>query len=583
MTETMMPDKQVDVLVVGSGAAGLAAALTASVCGMRVLVCEKASHIGGTSATSGGTCWVPGNHHARARGIGDSIEAAARYLDREIGVPDSDGRRAAFLQSAGEAFEFVERHSALEFSLPPVYPDYHPAQEGAANGGRALQPLPFDGRRLGRDFERLRAPNRGLMILGGLMVSRPEAPLLARPFSSWAAFKFASRSMLRYAADRLRYRRGTRLLLGNALVASLYFTLRERGVEIWTDTAMVELMRDRSRVQGAAFMRDGRRIVIQASRATVLGTGGFTSNPELRRELGSRFPASWALSAPTATGDALHAARAIGAAIDLDHAAPSFFMPASIMTTRDGLRFPFPHVIADRARPGVVAINRAGKRFVNEADSYHDFVMAMYAQPQDGRGPAAFLVCDRRFLRSYGIGLIRPVWQWIKWYEDAHYIVSAPTLAKLAERVGVDARTFVATIERYNADAERGADSEFAKGGNALNRFNGDAGVKPNPCLAPIVKAPFFAVPVFPAAIGASIGLATDCDARVLDASGHAIDGLYACGNDQASIMRGMYPAAGITLGPAITFAYRAVTHAVRAAKEAARAAEREEVFASNI
>ena len=175
-------EKTVDIIVFGSGAAGLAAALTASVLGLDVLLCEKDAQVGGTTATSGGTCWVPGNDHAKAAGVEDSLAAAALYLDGEIGVPDEDGRRAAFLESAGPAFRFIEANSDCKFTLPLRYPDYHPGREGWADGGRALQPAPFDGRRLGDDFALVRAPNPGMTILGGLMVNRPEASLLARPW-----------------------------------------------------------------------------------------------------------------------------------------------------------------------------------------------------------------------------------------------------------------------------------------------------------------------------------------------------------------------------------------------------------------
>jgi len=280
----------VDVAIFGSGAAGLTAAVTASARGARVLVCEKDEVIGGTTATSGGSCWVPCNHIARARGIDDSLERAAAYLDAEVGMPDHDGRRRAYLEAAPRACEFLERNSALRFFLADPYPDYHPDVEGAALRGRTLQPLPFDGRRLGPDFARLRGPNRGQLVLGGLMVNRPEAKLLARPWASRTAFTFATRSLGRYAVDRMRHRRGTRLLLGNALVAAMLFTLRERGVPVWTGASL-------SAIEGAnraTVTRGGRRVTVHARRAIVLATGGFTSDAALRAELAPDQPAAWA-------------------------------------------------------------------------------------------------------------------------------------------------------------------------------------------------------------------------------------------------------------------------------------------------
>jgi len=553
-------DVDLDVAVFGSGAAGLTAALTASALGLKVAVFEKDAFIGGTTATSGGTCWVPGNHLARGR-CDDSVESAARYLDAEIGEPDTDGRRAAFLASAGPAFEFIERSSELRFTLPMPYPDYHMSQPGAATGGRALQPAPFDGRRLGADFKRLRAPNRGLMILGGLMVSRPEAPLLARPWSSRRALVFATRSMLRYARDRVHHTRSTRLLLGNALVAALMVTLRNRGVEIHTETPLALLHGREGRIDGADCLHDGRRVRLRARRAVVLATGGFSSSRSLRALLAPHRAVEWHLSAPGATGDGLECARAVGAAMENDHRDPFFFMPASVMSPRHGTPYAFPHVIADRARPGVIAIDASGRRFVNEADSYHDFVVAMYERAGTDV-PRAWLVCDRDFVRRYGIGLIRPVWQWLDYYELCGYVVTASTLAGLAHGIGVPGGALEETIARYNVDAARGIDTAFGRGESALNRFNGDPAVAPNPCLAPIRQPPYCAVAIAPAAAASSLGLATDTHARVLDTRGVPLHGLYACGNDQASIMRGRYPGAGITLGPAMTFAYRAIQHA---------------------
>ena len=556
----MSGDVEVDVVVFGSGAAGLTAALVASVHGQRVLLCEKDAVIGGTTATSGGSCWVPGNHHARARGVDDSLECAATYLDREIGLPDTDGRRRAFLDAAPRAFEFLEQHSALRFALPHLYPDYHPDVEGAALHGRTLQPVPFDGRRLGADFALLRFPNRGQMVLGGLMANRPEARYLVRPWASRKAFAFAARTLSRYALDRLRYRRGTRLLLGNALVAPLLLALRERSVDVWTGAALTGLERVDGRVGRAIVLRDDRRVVVRARRAVVLATGGMSSSARLRAELSPGQPADWALSTPQATGDGLIAARRVDAAIEEADAVGLFFMPASVLRNVDGTQFAFPHVIADRARPGLIAVDGNGRRFVNEAQSYHDFVLAMYA---NGSPVRAFLVCDSPSLRRYGLGLIRPVWQWRSWYEQRGYLVSAPTLESLADRIGVDSLAMVTAVRRHNEDCASGIDSAFGKGSNALNRFNGDSDVTPNPCLAPIVSPPFYAVAVVPAAVGASAGLRTDTDAGVLDEKGRALDGLYACGNDQASIMHGVYPGPGITLGPAITFAFRAMERAL--------------------
>lgn len=548
---------EVDTVVFGSGAAGMMAALTASVHGMRVLLCEKDVTLGGTTATSGGSCWVPGNHLARERGLPNDIADAERYLDAECG-PDLDGARRAYVHGAAEAFEFLERHSHVRFALPLAYPDYHPRVPGASLGARVLQPLPFDGRRLGNDFARIRPPNPGQMILGGMMVNRPEASMLSRPLASRTNLAFASRTLGRYLVDRARHGRGTRLLLGNALVAAMYLSLKERGVDCRTGSALVGLVRD-GRVTEALVAGAQGRFRVRA-RAFVLATGGFTSSPDLRARLAPAYPCDWHLSTQGATGDAMLAAQAIGAAVGTGHKAPMYFMPASVMHVPGGAPFAFPHVIQDRSRPGLVAVDRAGNRFVNEAVSYHDFVLAMFDERNE-RIPA-WLVCDRRYLRDYGLGLVRARFQWLRWYERRGYLVTAGSVGELAGRIGVDPGVLQRTIDIHNRDAADGVDTRFHKGEDALNRFNGDPSIGPNPCLAPIVEAPYCAIRVQPAAIGACLGLATDGAARVLDTAGAPIPGLYAAGNDQDAVMRGAYPGAGITLGPAITFGYRGARHA---------------------
>lgn len=220
----------------------------------------------------------------------------------------------------------------------------------------------------------------------------------------------------------------------------------------------------------------------------------------------------------------------------------------------------YPH-IRDRPKPGLIAVNKSGKRFVNESASYHDFVCAMFHADKQSPSIPSYLICDRRFIHNYGLGVIHPIWQWLPYFLRAKYLVSAPTLQELAKKIDVDPEGLVASVEENNRSAEAGVDTAFGRGSSALNRFNGDASVRPNPNLGPIKTRPFFALAVHPAPIGSSLGLATDVDARVLDEGGNVIDGLYACGNDMSSIMRGRYPGPGITLGPAMVFAYRAAIH----------------------
>jgi hypothetical protein len=257
-----------------------------------------------------------------------------------------------------------------------------------------------------------------------------------------------------------------------------------------------------------------------------------------------------------ANGDGFTAARAVGAAVDDAHTSPAFYFPSSVHGDTV-----YPHILLDRAKPGLIAVNRDGRRFVNESDSYHDFAEAMLRTHAAGPSVPAWLICDRGFIRDYGIGLVHPGAgaRTLARYVADGYLQRGDTLIELAERIGVNGKNLLRSVQEHNRYAETGVDEAFGKGGTEYNQFNGDPENKPNPCLRPIGEPPYFAVAVHPSTMGTCVGLATDGDARVLDDGGNPIEGLYAVGNDMASLFRGVYVGPGITLGPALVFAYRAV------------------------
>ena len=557
-------DREVDWLVFGSGAAGLCAALVGRIEGLEVLLCEKTALVGGTTATSGGTIWIPGTRQSLDTPTPDDLPSARRYLEGEVGALGAIELREILLETGPEAIDFLAAHSDVRFRANSPYPDYHAEQPGGAKGGRALSPLPFDGRLLGQDFALLRPPRDDFMVLGGMMVGRDEIRHLIRPWRSWQSFRIASRIVGRYLKDRLSHPRGTRLLLGNALVGRLFYSYRRLGGELALSTSLESLWCEEGKVVGAVVRGSGQIQRIRARRGVVLATGGCSSSDRWRARLVPERDLPVSLAFEGNTGDGLDAALAIGARLDQRHGSPFFWMPASRLERSAHSPVVYPH-IRDRPKPGLIAVRADGRRFGNEGNSYHDFVSALLSSSPGERDPHAWLICDRRFVRDFGLGMIHPVWQFLPSFERAGYLRRAQTITELALSIGVDAGSLAETVRRYNADARAGHDSEFGKGDFALNRYNGDPETSPNPCLRPIDTAPYFAVRVEPAPIGSSIGLHTDGDARVLDASGRPIAGLYACGNDMSSVMGGRYPGPGITLGPALVFGYRAARHGAQA------------------
>ncbi len=550
-----MPEMEVDVLAVGAGMGGMCAALFASLHGLRTLLCEKTDQIGGTTATSAGTVWIPG------ASADDDVTAASRYLEAETGNRGSRELRAAFIESGPAALHSLQSHTEVKFQLVMPHPDYHPDFPGWSAGGRAFAAVPFDGRKLGRDFALVRPPISPFMVLGGLMLGRDDIRHFVKPFASLASFRHVAGIVLRHSADRLVFDRGTRLVMGNALVARLLFSLRRAQVPLALRSSLIELLTDGGRVQGAALERDGVRRRILARRGVILATGGFSHSDQLRATLLGKLGAERSLAFAGDSGDGILAGRAVGAALG-DAGRAAFWMPVSILS-RPGSETIYPHIFLDRAKPGLIAVNSAGRRFVDEAVSYHDFVAAMVRSHEVVATIPAWLLCDRAFLRDYGLGLVHPGSSnaKLRQFADAGYLRTAPSLGALAEQIGVDAEALGETVDRHNRACGRGIDEAFGKGRTMFDRHNGDPDNSPNPCLRPIENPPFFAVAVYPADLGTSVGLRTDQAARVLRADGTAIEGLYACGNDMDSIMAGSYPGPGITLGPALVFAYRAVQH----------------------
>ncbi|SAK95690.1 3-oxosteroid 1-dehydrogenase [Caballeronia hypogeia] len=558
-----MITRNYDLIVVGAGAGGLAAAATGAARGHRVLLVESTDKIGGTTAISGGMVWIPANHKMQGAGIEDSGEAARRYIEQTVPGGAHDARMRAFLQHGDAAIRYLETHTSLELQPVRRYPDYYPDLPGATAGARVLEPVRFDGRALGRDFALLRDPLPEFMLFGGMMISREDIPKLRRmgksPKAAWDVFRL----VCRYAAQRLRAHRGTTLVLGNALAARLFKSARDAGVEIALNASVESLSVENGRVTGIRLRGDDRPVT---GRAVVLATGGISHDADLRAAFvppgaGQRSATANAHAATGGVRLASDAGAALSAKTHGIDDALAFWVPVSTWKRRDGSVAYFPHTVTDRAKPGLIAVNRHGKRFVNEALSYHEFVRAQLRHA-DGAIPA-WLICDSRFLWKYGLGRVRPFALSTRRDVASGYLRRAPTLDALAAIIGVPRDALRATVERSNADARQGRDSEFGRGGDIYQRHLGDGDHAPNPCVAPIEAGPYYAVSVFPADLGMAAGLVTDEHARVLRCDGSPLEGLYACGNDMHSVMNGAYPGPGITLGPALVFGVIAAHHAL--------------------
>ncbi|WP_338880154.1 FAD-dependent oxidoreductase [Achromobacter veterisilvae] len=561
-------DREVDALVVGAGAGGMAAALTAHEEGLDVLLVEKTGRIGGSTAISGGALWIPLNAQTEAAGHPDSFDKVWTYLEQTVGAAASDDMKRAYLDAGPRMLDYLGSRGLLQVAARTASPDYYPDRPGAAMGGRSLDPVEFDGRKLGRRFRELRDPLKEFTVLGGMMVNITDVRHLLRATRSFAAWRHSMKLVLRYAADRARgYHRGTRLLLGNALAAQLFHGLLARGVEYWLDTPVRALIRDASgRVLGAAVSQGGKTLNVRARRGVVVATGGFPWDPERRAAAYPQPTGDWSMSPRDNTGDGIRLSEQAGAALGAGYASPAFWAPVSILESGDGQPLRYPHLVWDRAKPGLIAVNGAGERFVNESTSYHEFVQAMYRSHETAPSIPAFLICDQRFIDTWGLGLALPGGRPRQHLIDQGYLIQAPTLAALAGRLGVPADALVATARRYNAHAARGEDPDFGKGGTAYNRYLGDPDHQPNPCLAPIADdGPCYAVKVYAGDIGTACGVSANANAQAVDADGAPIPGLYVAGNDMQSVMGGAYPAPGITLGPALTFGWVAGQHLANA------------------
>lgn len=548
-----------DVLIVGSGASGMSTAITAAAAGLSVLIVEKSSHFGGSTARSGGWLWIPGTSLAKVQGIRETAEEARTYLRHEAGASFQPERVDAFLAYGPEAVDYFTSHTDVQFDMPLVFPDYHAEAPGGKQGGRSMVTRPFDGRELGEHVRFLAPALPELTVFGMMLASGKDIIHFMRVTRSAKSAWYVAKRLSRHFRDVLKHGRGMTLTNGNALAGRLAASAFKLGVPLWLNSPARTLIVEDGAVKGAIVQREGKPVEVRARRAVVLASGGFPYDIERRKALFAHAPTGTGHYSPSPAsnaGDGLRLAEEAGAVVDGSLPSAAAWVPVSIVTRKDGNPGYMPHFI-DRAKPGVIAVTRDGKRFANEANSYHDFVQDMLRACEGQAQACAWLICDHKTLRQYGLGSVAPFPMPISRYIKTGYLLRGTSLPELANQAGIDGIALRQTVEFFNRDAVMGRDSQFGRGSTAYNRFQGDAlHPGPNPCVAPIEKGPYYAIKVMVGDIGTFAGLTVDAQGRALNEQGHAIEGLYAVGNDACSIMGGNYPGAGITLGPALTFGY---------------------------
>ncbi len=541
----------------------MSAALFSAIRGAKTLLVEKTGFVGGTTALSAGSIWIPNTRHASAAGSTDDAANVEKYLQQIVGNHADVALRAAFLKAGPAAVEVLENHSEVKLRAYVRHPDYRSELEGAALAGRALEPHPFDGRLLGEAFKLVRPPLPEFTLLGGMMVDRTDIGHLLSSTKSVRSLWHSTRLFARYARDKASHGRGTRLVMGNALVGRLLYSLMRQGVDILTGASLAKIIREPDGpVTAASLTSEGVSREIGVNGALILAGGGFNRHAG-RRPAALGTEAGWSSVAPGSSGDAQDKALEIGARLSERDVSAAFWAPASIRRRRDGSQAVFPHFVLDRAKPGTLVVDSNGRRFVNEAISYHQFALEMLAKGKSAI--PAFLIADAVSVRKYGLGMVRPGGWGARTAVADGYLSAAGTIEQLALRLNIDPGQLRETVDRMNLYAQTGRDPEFGRGSTVYQNHNGDASAGgANPNLGRIATAPFYALRLYPSDIGTSSGLVTDEVARVLDAGNQPIAGLYACGNDMQSIMGGTYPGPGITLGPAIAFAYIAASDAAR-------------------
>jgi succinate dehydrogenase/fumarate reductase flavoprotein subunit len=548
--------EDVDVLIIGSGAAGLSVALSAAKRGLKVLVVEKRKYLGGTSARSGGWLWVPGNRQGIEQG--DTREEAAAYIKSLAGKSFNKRSVDHFLDEVPEALSFFENDTDVEFVYPEAAPDYRMETTGAKRSGRAITVRRVNARVLGDDRLRVEPYLGPYTVFGYMPEIGDDIGIFLRANQSFRAFFYVSRKLARTWLETLFFGRGLVRTNGNALLTRLVLSTRNAGIPLWTDAGVTDLVRNPDGdVVGVTLEHSHRQVNVTARVGVVIAAGGFGNNPELRKKF---FPHDTSgTNHFTATighdGESVRLGVQAGAAIGARPHQPAAWAPVTVWKNLRGQDRIFPHLRAF-GLPGLIAVNPQGERFANESLSYHDFGMQMQSKSKLGDKNVGYIIADGRAMHKYGIGYAKP-WPFPTWYfRRIGFLYKARSLDELAAQINVPAAALTRTIEEFNLHARTGEDPRFNRGSTWFHNFKGDMRHKPNPNLEALDSPPYYAVPLRIGDLGTYVGLSVTTRGEVLNAQGQPIKGLYAVGTAAESVFGGGYPGYGAVLGPAMVLGY---------------------------
>ncbi len=560
----MQWDYTTDFLVVGSGAGGMTAAVVAKELGGDSLVIEKTEAYGGTTALSGGVVWIPNNDSMKEYGIADSEQDGVNYLRQVVGPDVAEEKLLTYVQQGPAMLRFMAGKTPVAYVAADRYADYYPELEGGKPGGRSMDPAPISRRKLGKEAQFQREPPWKMEGFMKFAVTVRESREMM-DMSMKGTF-YMIRNMLRYYLDipsRLKGLPDNRLTLGKGLVANCRKAMLDRDIPLWLNSEAKKLIEEDGRIIGVQVLKDGKLIHVRANKGVLLAAGGMGRNVEMRQDYG-QLPTGegWSSDSPGNVGDGIRMGLEVGAAVEFMASAwwtPSVKMPDGVMMA----------LISGKSMPGSFFVDGTGKRFCNEAAPYEDVIKEFWKNHASGAPTVpCYMVFDARFRHQYmagpvAPGKVQPDAALPKEYLESGFLKRADSLEQLAELIGVDAAALVNTVERNNAFALSGKDEDFGRGDSSHDRYYSDLSITPNPNLAPLVKAPFYAMEIYPGDLGTKGGLKFDSAARVLNQRDEVIEGLYVTGNCAGSVMGDSYPGAGSTIGPSMTFAYVAARHAM--------------------